>query len=74
MSLASHVATPKTRGIVMGTFQSSASLARVVGPLAAGLYDLYPVAPFHLAGGLFLVVAFLGTALPVRMSEVQQSV
>ena len=74
MSLASHVATPKTRGIVMGTFQSSASLARVVGPLAAGLYDLYPVAPFHLAGGLFLGVAFLGTALPVRMSEVRQGV
>jgi len=72
MSLASHAATAKTRGVVMGTFQSSASLARVVGPLAAGLYDLYPVAPFHLAGGLLLVVAFLGTALPVRMGQVQQ--
>jgi MFS family permease len=74
MSLASHAATAKTRGVVMGTFQSSASLARVVGPLAAGLYDIYPVAPFHLAGGLLLVVAFLGTALPVRMGEAQQGI
>jgi DHA1 family tetracycline resistance protein-like MFS transporter len=74
MSLASHTATPKTRGMVMGAFQSSASLARIIGPLAAGLYDIYPVAPFHLAGGLLLVVAFLGTGLPVRMGEVQQAV
>lgn len=53
MSLASQVATPATRGAVMGTFQSSASLARVVGPVLAGvLYDRSIGAPFGLAAAL----------------------
>ena len=53
MSLASQVATPATRGAVMGSFQSSASLARVVGPVLAGvLYDRSIGAPFGLAAAL----------------------
>lgn len=66
MGLASLEAGAGSQGIVMGTFQSSASLARVAGPLVAGLYDFNAVAPFHLAGGLLLGVAVLGTALPMR--------
>jgi DHA1 family tetracycline resistance protein-like MFS transporter len=73
MSLASAAATPESRGRVMGAFQSSASLGRVVGPLAAGLYEISRVAPFHLAGGLLLVVAFLALALPARLGEEQPS-
>lgn len=66
MGLASLEGGAGSQGIVMGTFQSSASLARVAGPLVAGLYDLNAVAPFHLAGGLLLGVAVLATALPMR--------
>jgi multidrug resistance protein len=61
LGMVSFEATPANRGTVMGTFQASASVARVLGPLAAGaLYDRHPPAPFLLAGAL-LVVA-LGTA------------
>ena len=56
MGLVSLAATPATRGQVMGTFQSMASLARVFGPAAAGaLYGLHRAAPFWLAGGLTLL-------------------
>lgn len=56
---------PKNRhGEVMGTFQSSASLARVVGPLAAGaLYDWHSPLPFALAGVLMVVIFGLSTRL-----------
>jgi hypothetical protein len=51
----------------MGAFQSSASLARVVGPALAGwLYDQAVPAPFWLAAGLALGVALFARALPVR--------
>ena len=62
LGMVSFEATPTTLGTVMGTFQASASAARVLGPLAAGaLYDRHHPAPFLLAGAL-LVVA-LGTAI-----------
>jgi MFS family permease len=62
LGMVSFEATPMTRGAVMGTFQASASMARVFGPLAAGaLYDWRHPAPFLLASAL-LVVA-LGTAI-----------
>ena len=65
MSLASLAAAPETRGAVMGTFQSSASLARVAGPVAAGwLYDLSLPAPFWLAGALLAGVALVARGLP----------
>jgi MFS family permease len=67
MSLASMRATPSNRGAVMGTFQSAASLARVAGPVLAGLlYDRWMPGPFALAGGLVLGVAWLGRGLPAR--------
>ncbi len=56
MSLVSVAANPSERGAVMGTFQSAASLARVLGPLAAGLlYDWRSASPFVLASVLMLV-------------------
>jgi hypothetical protein len=51
----------------MGTFQASASLARVLGPLAAGwLYDRQLGAPFWLAGVLLVAVAVQARGLPSR--------
>ncbi len=57
---------PKTRqGEVMGTFQASASLARVVGPFAAGLlYDWQHPLPFVLAAGLMSVIFILAFGIP----------
>lgn len=67
MGMASQYADPGRLGAAMGAFQSSASLARVFGPAAAGrLFDIAPALPFWLAGALMLVVAFLARALPGR--------
>ena len=67
MSMASLAAPARERGSVMGTFQSSASLARVLGPLAAGwLYDRQLGAPFWLAGVLLVAVALQARGLPSR--------
>jgi MFS family permease len=53
LGLVSLAASVASRGQVMGTFQSMASLARVFGPTAAGaLYAANPAFPFWLAGGL----------------------
>jgi MFS family permease len=63
MSMASLAATPETRGVVMGTFQSAAALARVFGPTTAGvLYDLNRGTPFWLAGALMVGVLIAGAA------------
>jgi DHA1 family tetracycline resistance protein-like MFS transporter len=65
LSMTSLAATPAQRGAVMGAFQSAASLARVVGPLAAGvLYDVSQPAPFWLASALLVATALLGARLP----------
>jgi MFS family permease len=67
MSLVSFAATPRNRGAVMGVYQSSASLARVVGPTVVGLlYDANLAWPFWLAGALTLGVASLRRFLPGR--------
>ena len=66
MGLLANAAPAGQRGVVMGTFQSSASLARVLGPLAAGfLYDWARPAPFVLGGSLMLIVLGLAFALPL---------
>jgi len=60
MSLVSIEARPEHRGVVLGTFQSAASLGRVIGPVLAGLlYDARMGAPFWFAS-LLLVGLFLG--------------
>lgn len=67
MSMTSLAARPESRGVVMGTFQGAASLARVAGPLAAGLlFDHDPGLPFWLAAVLSLVVAMGARRLPDR--------
>lgn len=64
-SLVSLEATPDNRGAVMGAFQSASSLARVLGPVAAGfLYDVRLFAPFLLAAALLVGVALLARGLP----------
>jgi MFS family permease len=72
VSLVSMTASPSERGSVMGTFQSSASLARVLGPAAAGaLYALYEGGPFVLAAVLMSIAWLIVIRLPkVHESEV----
>lgn len=70
LSMVSLGGSPSTRGATLGVFQSSASLARVVGPLAAGaLYDLRMAAPFVLASAAMVMAASLGLGLPGRESR-----
>jgi MFS family permease len=65
LSLVSMTATPETRGSVMGTFQSSASLGRVFGPAAAGvLYAVWHAGPFLLAGALIFAACLMALGLP----------
>ena len=62
MSLVSLEARPEHRGVVLGTFQSAASLGRVLGPVVAGLlYDTEMGAPFWFAS-LLLVVLFVAAS------------
>jgi DHA1 family tetracycline resistance protein-like MFS transporter len=70
LGMVSFEATPANRGTVMGTFQASASVARVLGPLAAGaLYDRHPPAPFLLAGAILVVALGTATFLPRHRPE-----
>lgn len=65
MGLISFEGTSATKGAVMGAFHSSASAARVLGPLAAGaLYDFAHAAPFYLAGGLSIAALLVSSRLP----------
>jgi DHA1 family tetracycline resistance protein-like MFS transporter len=73
LSMVSMIASPSERGSVLGTFQSSASLARVLGPTAAGsLYALYQGGPFVLAASLLLVAWLIVFSLP-KARESQSS-
>lgn len=59
MSLVSKKSPPHMRGAVMGTFQASASLGRVIGPAVAGiLYDHWQAGPFYFAAVLLVIVFF----------------
>lgn len=67
MSLVSRGGGMAVHGSVMGAFQASASLARVIGPLVAGLlYDRHPSWPFFLAAALMLPVFALSLKVPVK--------
>jgi predicted MFS family arabinose efflux permease len=68
LSLVSLASDEGSRGHVMGVFQSTASAARIVGPIAAGtLYDLNPAFPFWTAATLTFAGALL--ALSVHPGE-----
>ena len=65
MTLVSFQTTDESRGSVMSTFQSAASLARVVGPLLAGhAFDLFEGAPFFIAAAACVVVFALSLGFP----------
>jgi len=67
MGMTSVAAAAGSRGAVMGVFQSSAAIARVGGPLAAGwLYDRSLAGPFWLAALLCVAVAWGARGLPAR--------
>jgi DHA1 family tetracycline resistance protein-like MFS transporter len=67
MSLVSLFSDERSRGIVMGVFQSSASAARVVGPVVAGLlYDAGDGYPYAAAAGLTALAFFLALAVEER--------
>lgn len=60
LSLVSLAADEGSRGLVMGVFQSTASAARIVGPIAAGLlYDLGQPLPYWIAAALTCLAALL---------------
>lgn len=64
LSLTSQLAEKSSRGAVMGVFQSSASLGRVLGPISAGaLYDWHLPYPYYFAGLLLLIVFLWGLTL-----------
>ncbi|MGB0620239.1 MAG: MFS transporter [Myxococcota bacterium] len=70
MSLVSLLADEGSRGLVMGVFQSTASAARIVGPIAAGLlYDQGAAYPFWAAAGLTASGVILALGVPARASE-----
>lgn len=72
MSLASSLATPSTRGAVMGTFTSRASLARAIGPLPAGLlFDQAMGLPFFLAGALMIAMLVGAGRFPARVGTAE---
>jgi MFS transporter, DHA1 family, tetracycline resistance protein len=64
LSLVSLATDEGSRGLVMGVFQSTASAARIVGPVMAGfLYDLGPEFPYWMAAGLTALAAALALSL-----------
>ncbi len=70
LGLTSTTGSPGDRGMVMGTFQSCGSLARVFGPALAGwLFDMEIGWPFFFAAILFVAVAFVGKGLPLRATQ-----
>jgi MFS family permease len=67
MTLVSFQSNEANRGSVMSTFQSGASLARVIGPLVAGFaYDAVAAAPFIIAAVACLGVIALARGLAAR--------
>ena len=70
LSMVSMTATSASRGSVMGTFQSSASLGRVFGPAVAGLlYGVSHTTPFVLASALMIAAWLMAVGLPEDRSN-----
>lgn len=64
-SLMSRLSPPNRQGELLGTFQSMASLGRIVGPSLGGLWFtlLFPSMPFFVAGGMLWLAAILALRL-----------
>lgn len=64
MSLVSKKSPHHMRGSVMGTFQASASLGRVIGPALAGvMYDHWQASPYYFAGAMMIAVFAMSLSL-----------
>lgn len=74
-ALASHQSQGPDRGAVMGTYQASTSLARVIGPFASGyLYQLIGAnAPFFTGACLALPAAWLLLRMAARRTALQRA-
>ena len=71
MGIVSVASNPDQRGLVMGTFQSGAHVARVVGPPIAGaLYDQWHAEPFVFAAIIAMLAALASIPLPRRAADV----
>lgn len=70
-SLVSKGAEEHERGAILGVYQSAGSLARIIGPLIAGiLYDHLSIgAPFFAGGLLISIIAACGFALKVSAQQ-----
>lgn len=63
-SLVSKFSDPREQGIVFGLYHSLSSLARVIGPIIAGIvYATHPTGPFIVAGVVVLAAALWTVAL-----------
>jgi DHA1 family tetracycline resistance protein-like MFS transporter len=73
-ALASHQSQGADRGAVMGTYQASTSLARVIGPFASGyLYQLVGTnAPFFTGACLALPAAWLLLRIATRSTAASE--
>jgi predicted MFS family arabinose efflux permease len=67
-SLASKQAEPSERGVVMGTYQSATSLARIIGPMVSG--SLYTAISFRAPFTVGLLVALPALWLIVQSQRV----
>ncbi len=67
LSLVAAAAHARNRGAVMGMYQSSASLGRVIGPSVAGLlYDRFFGIPFWFGAVLLIIGVILTAGLAVK--------
>jgi len=70
-SLVSKFAPQQLQGVTFGLYHGLGSLARVVGPVAAGyLYERHHTAPFMVAGIITLVVAAWTVGLKFQVGPV----
>jgi DHA1 family tetracycline resistance protein-like MFS transporter len=67
-SLASKQAQPSERGVVMGTYQSATSLARIIGPMVSG--SLYTAISFRAPFTVGILVALPALWLIVQSQRV----
>ncbi len=66
-SLISQMAGPADQGSVLGVAQSTASLARILGPVWGGFtFDAFGLQYPYLSGGFFMAVAFALSWVTVR--------
>lgn len=66
-SFLSKKTNPEDYGVTLGISESISSIARIPGPIIAGLaYQLAIFAPFYLAGALILAALFLSAVLVIR--------